>query len=184
MNTIDLKSGYLFGIPPQGCIEKWCCSEMQKLTGVISRTFHWGMLFMEDSCGWTCVESIYKGPAITRFEYAKAHIYRIRKQEGPVCQHDIISVASEYGEYPYDWMVNYKMAAWLLFQHYLHTELPVKINHKLDCVELVNAMSIDLVDRFCGDPDGGRLVPPDIYPLPVYLDHSPALEYLGVWQHE
>ena len=136
---------------------------------------------MKDGRGWTCVESIYKGPAITRFAYPMAYIYRIKKLGFLISNYDMVSVASEYGDLPYDWVGNFDMSAWLLARHYLRINLPVrKSTVRFNCVELVNAMAYDLVERLTGDKHGS-LVPPDVYPLPVYLENSPELEYLGEW---
>jgi hypothetical protein len=164
METINLKPACLFGIPPHGWWETEACQIMK------STTFHWGMIVMPDLDGWICTESISKGVALTRFDYPMAAIYRIKGLDG-IVPYDIIRIISKYGDYPYDFGVNFWTAAWYLAKHYLGKVLPVIKNQKFNCVEWVNILAVEL--------GSDSLVPECDYLMPAGLEHSNKLEFQG-----
>lgn len=176
-----LQPAYTFGIPPQTFWERFCCRQEEKMIKMPCRTFHWGILWQKDCDGWTCFESLGpKGVAPTRFDYPFAYIYRVKKLASYVTPYDVGSVISHYGECLYDNQVNVRMGIWLLAHTYLHIDLPIKRNGKYNCVELVNAAVMDLVLKLNGIQVS--LVPPNTYPYPVLLEHSPELEFIGEYK--
>lgn len=160
---MELQNGYLVGIPPSTWLPKLCC----KIVG--AKTFHWLMLVGRDPKGWMCSESINKGTALTRFNYDKAYIYKIKNIPEP-SMYKLISIHSWHGWCEYDNLVNFRTAIWFILKHYLKIIIPVIHNHKFNCQEHVVYMASEL---------GVKLIAENEYPFCVNLEKSPMLEYLG-----
>lgn len=163
LTIFDIKAGDLAGVPPTAWWTKWIC----KILG--ARTFHWFMFVMPDPEGWVITESINKGVSLTRFDYPQAYIYRI-KGISEIDPQKLISIVSEYGEYPYDWEVAFKTGIWWLLRHYFGKVISVVRDKQFNCQELVVALAYEL---------GFEIIPPAEYPMSANLENSKALKELG-----
>jgi hypothetical protein len=163
MKLEDIKTADLFATPPNAWWEKWVC----RIIG--AKTFHWGMFVAKDDRGWIITESIGKGVVLTRFDYPRAYIYRIRGIR-KVSKRRLISIVAAYGAYPYDWEVAFMTAIWWLFKHYFGKVIPVIKDSAVNCQEWVVLIAYEL---------GVKLIPDNEYPICVNLENSPYLEYRG-----
>ena len=163
MKIEDVKTADLFAIPPDTWWTKWVC----RVAG--AKTFHWGMFIAEDDKGWVITESISKGVALTRFNYLRAYVYRIKDIE-EVNWKSLISVVADYGDYPYDWEVAFRTAIWWLFKHYLGKVIPVVKDKAVNCQEWVVLIAYEL---------GVKIIPDGEYPMCINLENSPYLECIG-----
>lgn len=161
---IDVKPGDLFAIPPTSWWTKLLC----KIVG--AKTFHWGVIVTRDGGSFIISESIGKGLAVTRLDYEKAYIYRIKELK-KLSFRDVLRIHSLYGAYRYDWDVAFKTAAWWLLKHYLGIIIPRHHDKEVNCQEWVCLFSSEL---------GVSIVPADAFPMCTNLENSPHLEYLGL----
>jgi hypothetical protein len=166
MKLEDIKTADLFATPPNTWWGKWIC----RIIG--TKTFHWGMFIAENDRGWVITESIGKGVALTRFDYPRAYIYRIKGIREVDCRW-LVSIVADYGAYPYDWEVAFRTAIWWLVKHYLGKAIPIIKDEAVNCQEWVVLIAYEL---------GVRLIPDNEYPMCTNLENSPYLEELGEFQ--
>lgn len=162
MNLLDIRPGDLFATPPSSWWGELICKIIK------ARTFHWGCFLMRDDDGWVITESIGKGVAVTRFNYRDALIYRIKKLR--VSFVDVLSTASYYGSWRYDWDVAFKTATWWLLKHYLGKLIPRYRDKEVNCQEYVCLLARKM---------GFAIIEKGEYPMSINLENSTALEYLG-----
>ena len=89
----DLRPGDLFENPPG----VWWTQEITRLQG--AQGFHWGMFV--DPVDLIATESIGKGTAITRYNYARSFIYRIKDLPTPTVD-QVINAVADYGRSTYN----------------------------------------------------------------------------------
>jgi len=162
MDKIEIKPGYLGATPPNRWYEKLIC----RILG--ASTWHWLLFIQKDSKGWIITESINKGVALTRCDYPKIRIYKIKDLE--VKPETLIGLVADYGAYPYDYDVYLKTAIWFLLKHYLGKLLPRHHDEELHCIEWVVLLCSEL---------GYKIVKDEDYPTPASLENSPHLEFVG-----
>lgn len=155
-----MKTGDLFATSPGSWWAKWLCS----IIG--AKTFHWGMLVMEDTDGWIITESISKGVALTRLDYGEVYFYRIKELD-EVTPSRLLSLISHYGTYRYDWDVAFKTALWWLLKHYFGIVIPRWHDKEVNCQEWVTLLACEL---------GIKIIPDNEYPMCTNLENSPYLE--------
>jgi len=161
---LEIKTADLFATPPDKWWEKWIC----RILG--AKTFHWGMLVAADDRGWMITESIIgKGVALTRFDYPRAYIYRI-KDIGEIDWKGLIGIAADYGAYPYNWKMTFRTAIWWFLKHYLGKAIPIIKDKAVNCQEWVVLIAYEL---------GAKVIAEDEYPMCANLEKSPYLEELG-----
>ena len=162
MNNFKLKPGDLFATPPSSWWARLVCRTIG------AKTFHWGMFIVEDNDGWIITESLGKGVALTRFDYEKAYLYRIKGLD--VTPDRLITLISHYGVYRYDWDVPFKTALWWLAKHYLGKTIPRWHDKEVNCQEWICLLSKELDCEIIGENE---------YPMCTNLENSPKLRYLG-----
>ncbi|GAI76393.1 unnamed protein product [marine sediment metagenome] len=162
-DEIEIKVGYLGATTPTS----WWTELLCKIIG--ASTWHWFMFVVPDTDGWIITESIGKGVALTRFDYEKSYIYRIKGLE--VSPEKLISIISYYGAYRYDWDVAFKTALWWFLKHYFGKLIPRYHDKEVNCQEWVCLLAAEL---------GVKIIPDGEYPMCTNLERSPYLEELGV----
>jgi len=161
---LQIKPGDLFGTPPDNWWQRLIC----RIIG--AHSFHWGCFISDDANStWVITESIGKGVALTRFNYPRAYVYRI-KDIGEVSWKRLINIVADYGDYPYDWEVAFRMAIWWLLRHYFNKVLPIQHDKEVNCVEWVALICNELGVKIVNDED---------YPTPENLEYSSYLQFIG-----
>jgi len=163
MEPDEIKTADLFALPPGNWWARWVC----RVIG--ARTFHWGMFITRDDRGWVITESTGKGVALTRFNYSRAYVYRI-KDTGDIRWEKLIGIVADYGNYPYDWDVAFETAIWWLLKHYLGKLIPRWYDKEVNCQEWV----VQIADEL-----GIKLIPDDEYPMCTNLENSSFLQLVG-----
>jgi len=161
MDKIEIKPGYLGATPPNRWYEKLICRILK------ASTWHWLLFIQKDSKGWIITESINKGVALTRCDYPKIRIYKIKGLE--VTPKRLIGLVADYGAYPYDYDVYLKTAIWFLLKHYLGKLLPRHHDKEFHCQEWVCLLAYEL---------GHPIISQGEYPMCSNLEASPALELI------
>lgn len=176
-SIIDIKPADLFEIPPTSWWEKELCRIGK------SRGWHWGMLIGHYSYGWLATESLSSGPAITRYNYPLAYIYRM-KGLAPVESDFITNLVTQYSNYCYNLTDDFRAAIWLLLKLYTskllhfmsnldHPDQGVTnpLSHSVNCVEYVCRLASQM---------GVKLIADEEWATPLTLEQSTSLEYIGV----
>ena len=159
VDLTKIKPGYLFATPPSSWWQRWIC----KILG--ASTWHWGCFISPDSKGWIITESINKGVALTRCDYPKIRVYKIKGLE--VTPKRLIGLVADYGAYPYDYDVYLKTAIWFLLKHYLGKLLPRHHDKEFHCQEWVCLLAYEL---------GHPIINQGEYPMPQSLENSDKLD--------
>jgi len=159
MDKIEIKPGYLGATPPNKWYEKLICKAIQ------AKTWHWLLFIRKDSKGWIITESINKGVALTRCDYPKIRIYKIKGLE--VTPKRLIGLVADYGAYPYDYDVYFSSALWWLFKHFLKKPFPRWHDEQVHCQEWVCLLAYEL---------GHPIIGQDQYPMCSNLENSDKLE--------
>jgi len=167
----DIKPGDLFGVPPNGGFQRWCCDLEDCIT------FHWGFfvtpipLSPVTPTDWVVSESILKGVAITRLDRRNVYVYRIKRVTA-IDPSELIQFHSIYGSTLYNWQADFRTATWFIARHYLGKVLPV-INkgNGYNCIEWDVLMAQYL---------GYTLCPSNQYVTEETLENNPFLDLVGV----
>ena len=189
LSLADLQPGDLFGNPPG----VWYTKEICRLQG--SQTFHWGLWISPPDRVIT--ESIGKGTAITRYDYAQSYIYRIKALQNVSVQ-DILNAIADYGRSTYGMSENlstvyrYLLDYWLPQYPWEGPPVPSFLpgwpsswatptdysfskpfNTPVNCIEYVTLIAERL---------GYEILPPGEIVVEKNLENSPLLDYLGILQ--
>ncbi|MBA7480419.1 hypothetical protein ES707_15873 [subsurface metagenome] len=185
LTLTDIQPADLFETPPSA----WFTKEITRLQE--AKGFHWGMFVAPQSL--IATESIEKGTALTRYEYATSYIYRIKALQN-VSTGDILCAIADYGRSTYGMSENFLTAFNYLVNYWLpqypwegppvpsflpgwpgtpdiDKSFTKPLNAPVNCIQYIVLIAHRL---------GYDILLPGQLVIQKNLENSPYLEYLGV----